>query len=153
MFKKIAGALALVALLAVPSAAGAAPASTDAIWITSADGQALAASGTPQLRYGDQFRAGYRTKAAQPWGLAECWAKASTVLGTPNQGSYKPGDVIWSGYRSLYSGGPIAGAFELTDPINHLWLGGGATCRLSLLKLSRNGRQTVLGTPPFDGAG
>jgi hypothetical protein len=121
----------------------------DAIWIAGFE-PSRTASSVPVLPYGSDFGAGYSTRAAEPWGFAQCWANDSTVLGTPNQGTYSPGDVIWSEYRSLYPGGPVPANFQLNDPIQHLWLGGGADCTLSLLKFSGGySRMTVLATTPF----
>ena len=119
-----------------------------AVWI---DGfESSRSSSGPVLPYGSDFRAGYSTRAAEPWGFAQCWANESTVLGTPNQGTYSPGDVIWSQYRALYSGGPTSRTFQLIDPIQGLWLGGGADCKLSLIKFSSNmSRKTVLATTTF----
>ena len=144
----IAAALTAAALAALgaPTAAPAAPASTDAIWVNGPSG---AAAGS-QLHYGDSFTAGYTTRASQPWAYAECRPTATTVLGTPNQGPYTYGDVMWSGYRSLYAGGPVPAGFQLTDPIQHLWLGGGATCTLSLIKYASGySKKTVLATTTF----
>jgi hypothetical protein len=139
-----AGASVLSAL-ALAAPASAAPVQ-DAIWVNAPTGRAA----TVTMRYGDSFTAGYTSRAAQPWALAECWADGSTVLGTPNLGTYNPGDVIWSQYRSLYAGGPAPGAFDLIDPIQGLWLGGGATCRLSLVKFSGGYKSsTVLATSTF----
>jgi hypothetical protein len=136
---------AVVAALSLAGPAAAAPAQ-DAIWINSPTARAA----TVSLQYGDAFTAGYSSRVSQPWAYAQCWADGSTVLGTPNQGTYAPGDVIWSQYRSLYAGGPLPGGFDLTDPIQGLWLGGGASCRLSLVKFSGGYKSsTVLATYEF----
>jgi hypothetical protein len=145
MLKRYAAAAILVAAL-IPPLAAAGPV-TDSIWVVPVGGTA-APGARAALKYGDSFTAGYTTKASQPWGFAQCWANDTTVLGKPNQGTYTPGDVIWSGYRSLYSGGPVSAAFDLTDPIQGLWVGGGADCKLSLVKFS-GGKQTVLATTAF----
>jgi hypothetical protein len=150
MLKLSVTAASLVAALFLPLAA-AAGGSTDSIWINPPS--AGLAPAAVSLKYGAAFTAGYTSKAAQPWGFAQCWANDTTVLGTPNQGTYKPGDVIWSEYRSLYPGGPVPAAFELTDPIQHLWLGGGATCTLSLVKFSGANKMTVLATTSFTVSG
>ena len=151
MLKLSAIAASLVAALFLPLAA-AAGGSTDSIWINPPSA-GLAPVGSVSLKYGAAFTAGYTSKAAQPWGFAQCWANDTTVLGTPNQGTYKPGDVIWSEYRSLYPGGPVPAAFDLTDPIQQLWLGGGATCTLSLVKFSGGNKMTVLATTSFTVSG
>jgi hypothetical protein len=137
---------AALAVLGAPTAAPAAAPVTDAVWVAGATGGAVS-----QLHYGDSFTAGYTTRASQPWAYAECRPMATTVLGTPNQGTYTPGDVMWSEYRSVYAGGPVPAPFQLTDPIQGLWLGGGATCTLSLIKWSGGGytKKTVLATTSF----
>jgi hypothetical protein len=54
----------------------------------------------------------------------------------------------------LYAGGPVPAPFDLIDPIQHLWLGGGATCKLSLLKFSGGYKNmTVLATTSFTVSG
>jgi hypothetical protein len=135
--------------LAFAAHAGSAP---DSIWIKSPGGS----TGTPPttLPYGSSFTAGYTSKTSQPWAFAQCWANSTTVLGTPNQGNYKPGDAIWSEYRSLYPGGPVPAPFDLTDPIQGLWLGGGADCTLSLVKFSGGFKSmTVLASSSFTVSG
>jgi len=118
---------------------------SDSIWVNARPGAT-----SVSMKYGDLFTAGYTSRASQPWGFAQCWANGTTVLGTPNQGTYAPGDVIWSEYRSLYPGGPVPAPFELTDPIQHLWLGGGASCTLSLVKFSGGYKNmTVLAKTSF----
>lgn len=149
MLKWYASAASLLAALLLPLAA-AAGTSNDSIWINAPAGALAPVS----LKYGDTFTAGYSSRASQPWAFAQCWASDTTVLGTPNQGTYAPGDVIWSEYRSLYSGGPVPAPFDLTDPIQHLWLGGGAKCKLSLVKFSGgNKNMTVLATTSFTVSG
>ena len=135
---------AALAALGAPTAAPAAPA-TDSVWMTGPSGAAVS-----QLHYGDSFTAGYTSRASQPWAYAECRPTATTLLGTPNQGTYTPGGVMWSGYRSLYAGGPVPAPFQLTDPIQQLWLGGGATCTMSLVKFASGySKMTVLATTSF----
>jgi hypothetical protein len=144
MLKRYATAASLVAALLIPLAAEASG-GNDSIWINAPAGGA-----STTMSYGDMFTAGYSSRASQPWGFAQCWANETTVLGTPNQGTYAPGDVIWSEYRSLYAGGPVPAPFDLIDPIQHLWLGGGATCKLSLVKFSGGYKNmTVLATTSF----
>jgi hypothetical protein len=151
MLRSHALAASIVTALALPLAAQAGGGG-DSIWIASVAGAAARGAASPTPAYGASFTAGYTSKTSQPWAFAQCWANSSTVLGTPNQGTYTPGSVIWSEYRSLYAGGPEPAAFELTDPIQHLWLGGGASCTLSLLRLSGKGT-TVLATTSFTVAG
>src|SRR4051812_22398309 len=103
---------AALAALGAPTAAPAAAPATDAVWVSGASG----AAPVSQLHYGDSFTAGFTSRASQPWAYAECRPTATTVLGTPNQGTYTPGDVMWSEYRSVYAGGPFPAPFELTDP-------------------------------------
>ena len=147
MLKRYAAAAALVAAL-LPALAAAAPV-TNSVWVVPVGAATTAGTGV-SLHYGDAFAAGYATKTAEPWGFVECWANGTTILGTPNQGAYAPGDVIWSEYRSLYDGGPISPTFELVDPIQHLWLGGGADCRIELIKFSAGYKnQTVLASNTF----
>ena len=144
MLKRLLVAAPVLAALtfSAPALAGG---TTDSIWINAPAGAAATS-----MKYGDMFTAGYSSKASQPWGFAQCWANGSTVLGTPNQGTYAPGDVIWSEYRSLWAGSAASGPFQLTDPIQNLWLGGGATCTLSLVKFSgRAQTQTVLAKVGF----
>ncbi len=144
-------ALALIVAvvsLAAASPAQAAPRAGDSIWIITAEGN-TARAGT-QLTYGDSFKAGYSSRAKEPWAFAQCWATETTVLGSPNQGTYTPGDVIWSGYRSLT--GLTGDTFLLSDPIQALWLGGGATCTLSLVSFS-GGKQSTLASMNFSVAG
>ena len=130
--------------LAAPAAASAAPAA-DAVWVNGPDGARASV-----LHYGDSFTAGYTSRTSQPWGFAECRPTATTVLGTPSQGTYTYGDVMWSEYRSLYGGGPVPAPFRLIDPIQQLWLGGGATCAISLVKYSSGYKnRTVLATSSF----
>jgi hypothetical protein len=149
MRKRYALIASIFTALGLPLVAWAGGGGGDSIWISSVFGAAA-----PSPTYGSSFTAGYSSKTSQPWGFAQCWANGTTVLGTPNQGSYKPGSVIWSEYRSLYPGGPEPGPFQLTDPIQHLWLAGGATCTLSLLKFSAGLKSsTVLATTPFTVAG
>jgi hypothetical protein len=114
----------------------------DDIWIVGPDGGRL----TTQLKYGDSFKAGYSSRAKEPWGFAQCWANDSTVVGTPNQGTYTPGDPVWSSYRSLT--GLTGDSWLLADPIQGLWLGGGATCKLNLVSFVGN-KQTVLASTDF----
>ena len=142
-------AAAAFGALALPAAASAAPAPADSIWVVGPSG-----AKTTSLHYGDSFTAGYTTRTSQAWGYAECRPTGSTVLGTPTQGTYSYGDAIWSEYRSIYAGGPIPSPFQLTDPIQQLWLGGGATCTLSLIKYSSGYKnRTVLATSSFEVTG
>ena len=147
MLKRYAAVAALVAAL-VPPLAGAASV-TNSIWVVPVGAATTAGAGSA-LHYGGAFTAGYTAKTSEPWGFARCWANDTTILGTPNQGTYAPGDVIWSEYRSLYDGGPVPSTFELTDPIQGLWLGGGADCRIDLIKFSAGYKnQTVLASTTF----
>jgi len=141
--------LALAASFVVASLAhAAANRSGDSIWIIrSAD--ATARTGA-DMTYGESFKTGYSSKAKDPWAFAQCWANSTTVLGTPNQGTYTPGDVIWSGYLSLT--GLTGDTFVLNDPIQHLWLGGGANCKLSLVTFTGN-RQSTLASVDFTVSG
>jgi len=106
--------------------------------------------GTQPLHYGNSFTAAYTGKVngGAPWAYASCVANGTTQLGTPNQGSYTPGGTIWSEYRDL-NGSVGMGPFELTDPIQHLWTGGGADCKLQLMSINNSGKQTVLATTTF----
>lgn len=101
--------------------------------------------GAHPLRYGDSFTASYTGKLKDAFAYAVCYANASTVVGTPNQGTYAPGDPVWSGYRSLT--GRTGDTFVLTDPIQGLWVGGGADCRLDLIDLPKP--DVVLASVPF----
>jgi hypothetical protein len=133
---------AALAVVGLPAAAQAAPAA-DAIWIVGPSG-----AKTTQLHYGDHFNAGYSSRTSQPWGYAECRPNASTVLGTA---PYTYGDVMWGMYRSLYAGGPVPAGFDLTDPVANIWLGGGATCQLKLVKFSTGyTKETTLATTSFE---
>ena len=134
--------LVAVVALAVAGLAGAGNKDADAIWIVGPDNGRL----TTQLTYGTSFRAGYSSKAKEPWGYAQCWANSTTVVGTPNQGTYAPGDPVWSSYRSLT--GLTGDSWLLADPIQGLWLGGGADCTLSLVNFVGN-KQVVLATTDF----
>ena len=146
MVKWCAIAVAVAAL--IPSLAAAAPV-TSSVWVVPV-GSATTAGTSVTLHYGDAFTAGYTTKASEPWAFVQCWANDTTILGVPNQGTYSPGDVIWSEYRSVYDGGPISPTFELVDPIQQLWLGGGADCRIDLIKFSAGYKnQTVLASTTF----
>ena len=143
----------LAIVVALSTAAFAAAGSSkggDSVWIISGSSGAAALaqplSAQTNLKYGSSFKAGYSSRAREPWAYAQCWADSTTVLGTPNQGTYKPGDMIWSGYRSLT--GLTGDTFDLNDPIQGLWLGGGASCKLNLVTLS-NGKQTVLASVAF----
>jgi len=150
MRKRHALAASAFAALVLPLAAQAGG-TTDSIWIKPVAGAAPVST----LPYGTFFAAGYTSKTSQPWAFAQCWANSTTVLGTPNQGTYTPGSVIWSEYRSLYAGGPVPAPFQLTDPIQGLWLGGGANCTLSLVKLGsgKQGGMTVLASTNFTVSG
>ena len=128
--------------LAVAGLASAGNKDADAIWIVGPDNGRL----TTQLSYGDSFRAGYSSRAKEPWGYAQCWANSSTVVGTPNQGTYASGDPVWSSYRSLT--GLTGDSWLLADPIQGLWVGGGADCTLSLVTFVGN-KQVVLATTDF----
>jgi len=139
----IAWIAAAVSLAAASLAGAAANKESDAIWIIAATD---ASSSTAQLKYGDSFKAGYTSRAKEPFGFAQCWADDTTILGTPNQGTYSPGDPIWSSYRSLT--GLTGDTWLLSDPIQHLWLGGGATCTLSLVTFTGN-KQNVLASTDF----
>ena len=139
MRRKAAVLIALALSLGTASLASAANRDADAIWIVTSGG-ATARTGVV-LTYGTSFTAGYTSRAKQPWAFAQCWANATTILGTPNQGTYTPGDVIWSGYRSLT--GLTGDTFVLDDPIQHLWLGGGANCKLSLVTFSGSKQSTL----------
>ena len=136
---RVLAASVLAALTLAPAAHAAK--SSDSIWINPAAGQA-----TVKLSYGDSFTAGYSSKVSQPWGYAECKASSTSVLGA----SYTPGSVIWSEYLSLWPGGPSSGPFQLIDPIQQMWLGGGANCTLSLVKFTSGlTNRTVLATTSF----
>jgi hypothetical protein len=128
-------ATAACSSLALPTVAPAAPAA-DTVWVSPVSPAA------GQLHYGDTFSVGYKSKASQPWAYSACRPTVTTVLGTPNQGPYTYGDVMWSEYHSVYAGGPVPSPFHLIDPIQGLWLGGGATCRLDLIKFTGS-NQTV----------
>ena len=101
------------------------------------------------MRSGQQI-ANARAVFSRRTSVAQCWVNETTNLGTPNQGTYTPGDVIWSGYRSLT--GLTGDTFLLSDPIQGLWLGGGATCKLSLVAFSGN-KQSTLAATDFTVAG
>jgi len=139
----------VVLLVGASFAHAAANRSSDAIWIIRS-GDAAARTDNI-MAYGESFKTGYSSRAKEPWAFAQCWANATTILGTPNQGTYTPGDVIWSGYRSLT--GLTGDTFVLNDPIQHLWLGGGATCKLSLVTLSGGNRQSTLASMDFTVSG
>jgi len=145
------GIIAAVFSLAAVSVAGAAGTkATDSIWVIPATSSTTALASTSQMKYGESFKAGYSSRARDPWAYAQCWANSTTIVGTPNQGTYAAGDVVWSGYRSLT--GLTGDTFLLADPIQGLWLGGGATCKLSLVTFS-SGRQNVLASVDFVVAG
>ena len=139
-------AVACMAFNAAPFAAAAGSKSTDSIWIVTTSASAPT-SGQPTLHFNDTFNAGYSSRAKQPWAYAQCVANSTTILGTPNQGVYTPGDTIWSAYRSLT--GLTGDTFDLNDPIQGLWRGGGADCTLSLVTFNGSGQQSVLASISF----
>jgi len=142
--------LALAASCVVASVAhAAANRGGDSIWIIKSGDSAARTDNV--MAYGESFKTGYSSRAKEPWAFAQCWANSTTILGTPNQGTYTPGDVIWSGYRSLT--GLTGDTFDLTDPIQHLWLGGGANCKLSLVTFSGNNRTSTLASIDFTVSG
>ena len=65
-------------------------------------------------------------------------------------GTYAPGDPIWAAYRSLT--GLTGDSFLLADPIQGLWLGGGARCILNLVTFSGS-KQSTLASTAFTVAG
>ena len=141
----IAAATALALLVGVSVAPAAPSRDSHSIWIVTGE-----TARTTQLGYGASFKAGYASRAKEPWAYAQCWANGSSILGVPNQGTYTPGDPIWSGYRSLT--GLTGDTFLLSDPIQQLWLGGGATCKLSLVSFS-GGKQSTLASTDFTVSG
>ena len=130
-------ALLLVGLVATTTFAGGKTSSS--VWI---EGSASARSSG--LAYGDAFKVGYSTSARQPWAHAQCYPDDSTIY----RETYGNG-WIWGQYFSVYTGGPQPQAFQLVDPVAENWTGGGATCRLDLLKIGSDGRETVLATQRF----
>jgi len=140
--------IAAAVSLAAASLAGAAGREADAIWIVKSNGDT--ARSDVVMSFGESFKAGYSSRAKEPWAFAQCWANSTTVLGTPNQGTYRPGDVIWSAYLSLT--GLTGDTFLLRDPIQGLWLGGGADCKLSLVAFTGN-KQSTLATTAFTVSG
>jgi len=113
---------------------------SDAVWIAE-----LANARGSGLGFGNHFTVGYSTSARQPWAQARCYPTGSTVYGQ----TYADGSV-WSENFSLYAGGPMPQAFELTDPIGGNWTGGGADCVLRLVKYSSDfSRYTVIATSNF----
>jgi len=101
-------------------------------------------SAPPGLHYGDLFtpEATWATNVREPWAFAVCYADESSVVPS----SYAVGDEIWSGYRSLV--GLTGSQFLLADPIQNIWRGGGADCRLDLVDF-RGGKRLVLASSAF----
>jgi hypothetical protein len=88
-------------------------------------------AGKTNLNYGDTFYASYTDKSPYDWGYAECRPNSTTQLSQPNTG------VIWGEWRATQSNGTI-GAFNLIDPNNKEWTGGGADCILKLINTKKS---------------
>jgi hypothetical protein len=142
MRHKIRFAAALLAVLALAATATAAPgsggakSSSDSIWVIAPTGAAPVSS----MSYGADFNAGYTSKDSGPWAHLQCFANSTTQLTYPTAGAildeYRPG-----------SGG-VTAAFELADPLNSEWVGGGADCTLSLI-VSQGSQSRVSATTSF----
>jgi hypothetical protein len=112
------------------------------VWIESTAGARLTSVG---VHYGDAFAVGYATKERKPWAHAVCFPNDSTVFTTANaDGS------VWGMDYSVYPGGPQAQAFVAGEAVDGNWAGGGADCRVDLLKYSSDySRATVLASSRF----
>jgi hypothetical protein len=108
---------------------------TDKIWVIGSGGAAAATS--VSLRYGDTFSAGWQSKLANPFGLAQCW--------TFDAAGNKTGAPFWAAWGRLQADGTI-GIFEFAsvDP-NQVWPARGGSCTVSLVSLQGN-KQTVTAT-------
>jgi hypothetical protein len=132
----------LIALLVVGLIAGTAFAGnrTSSVWVDE-----LAGARSAGLAYGSPFTVGYETSAQKPWAQARCYPDSSTDY----RQTYGDG-WVWAENFSVYPGGPMPQAFELTDPIAENWRGGGADCVVRLVKYSSDySRYTVLATSSF----
>ena len=127
----IAAAAATLVVLAIPAHAAR---SSDKIWVV---GTGSAAKTATTFKYGDSFSAGWQSKLANPFGLAQCW----TVDGAGN----RSGAPFWSAWGRLQSDGTL-GVFELNsvDP-SQAWPATGGVCTVSLVSLQGN-KQTITAT-------
>jgi hypothetical protein len=141
-------ALGLIAALFVPIGSLAASSS---VWVVPAGSGSVATSST-ELRFGDGFVVGYTSQERRPWGHAVCYATSTTVL----SGAVAADGSIWASWYSLWDGGPSPQRFVLGDSVSPVWVGGGADCRVDLVKVSGKylgalgfSNQTVLATTRF----
>jgi hypothetical protein len=134
----VGGALLAVVPLGAVSAARAG----SSVWIESSAGARLAASA---VHYGDGFMVGYSTTERQPWAHVRCFANGTTTY----QSTYADGS-IWGMYFSVYPGGPQPQDFVAGQSVDGNWSGGGADCRVDLLKYSSGySRWTILASSTF----
>ena len=142
----IAAATALALLVGVSVAPAAPSRDSHSIWIVTGE-----TARTTQLGYGASFKAGYASRAKEPWAYAQCsrpTVRAFWVF--PTRAPTRR--VIRSGRATGGLTGLTGDTFLLSDPIQQLWLGGGATCQLSLVSFS-GGKQSTLASTDFTVSG
>ena len=143
---RIALSLTVAALIALPISQAFAGWGGSSVWI---EGGATSRAGTAVVGYGDAFGVGYQTRERKPWAHAVCYANGSTRYNE----AYADGS-IWGMYYSVYSGGPQPQDFVAGLSVDGNWSGGGADCRLDLLKFSNDyTRATVLASTSFTVSG
>jgi hypothetical protein len=90
----------------------------------------LLPAGATSLHYGDNFYVAYTDSSDRnysDYGYLACTANSTSVLSKPSTG------IILDEYRFASPHNGTIGSFQLLDPLNNEYVGGGANCTVSLL--------------------